>query len=149
MNIPYKRILVTLDGSTLAAQALPHAEALARQADAELILLRVVPYLNMELVVVDDLPLGWNNLDQQQVIVDAAMQELQGWVRTLKLPRASANVKLGEPADEIIDYVRTYAIDLLVMSTHGRTGLQRWLMGSIANKVVASASCPVLLIRPS
>jgi nucleotide-binding universal stress UspA family protein len=152
MNVPYKRILVPLDGSELSRQALPHAEALARQAEAQLILLRVVPYLSMDLATVDGLPLDWNDLDKRQrTMVDEAMQGLQALAGKLKFHHvmAGAIVEVGEAAEKIIDYARTHAIDLIVMSTHGRTGVQRWLMGSVASKVAAAASCPVLLVRPN
>jgi nucleotide-binding universal stress UspA family protein len=151
MNIPYKRILVTLDGSSLSMQALPHAETLARQAEAQLILLRVVPYLSIEPAAADGLPLDWTDLDKQQrLMVDDSMQGLQALVNKLKFHgiAASAVVEVGEAAEIIVDYARGHDIDLIVMSTHGRTGLQRWLMGSVANKVISAAPCPVLLVRP-
>jgi nucleotide-binding universal stress UspA family protein len=56
-------------------------------------------------------------------------------------------VQVGQAADEIVDYAQAHPIDLIVMSTHGRTGVQRWLMGSVASKVMAAAPCPVLLVR--
>ena len=57
-------------------------------------------------------------------------------------------VRLGHPADEIIDYARTHEVDLIMMSTHGRTGLGRMIFGSVAGRVLLSGVKPVLLVRP-
>ncbi|NJN82626.1 MAG: universal stress protein [Caldilineaceae bacterium] len=54
---------------------------------------------------------------------------------------------VGDPADRIIKFVTDNNIDVVVMSTHGRTGLKRWFMGSVAQKVLHHASCPVLIVR--
>lgn len=151
MAIPYKKIMVPLDGSTLSEQALPHATALARQNEAELILLRVTPYISEAIIAVDALPLDWQNLDEQQRrLIDEATQALQPIIVNLKFQQveAKAIVEVGHAAEKIVEYAENHAADLIVMSTHGRTGLQRWLLGSVANKVASAAPCPVLLVRP-
>jgi nucleotide-binding universal stress UspA family protein len=56
-------------------------------------------------------------------------------------------VDLGEPGSKIVDYAAQNGIDLIVMCTHGRTGMRRWAYGSVASKVLAAATCPVVLVR--
>lgn len=152
MNIPYQKILVTLDGSDCAKHALPHAELLAKQTGAELILLRITPLPNPEAALIAGSPLDWSNRDAyvQRLVDDATvvLQELAGSLRFQHI-KATPVVDVGEAAEKIVDYAERNAIDLIVMSTHGRTGLRRWLMGSVANKVSSVAPCPVLLVRPS
>ena len=150
MTIPYKKILVTLDGSALAETALPHAQALAQQSGAELILLRVVPHITDELVAVDTLPLEFTHLEvQQQKLIDEAPLALQGVTQALAAQNLNVQpvVVVGHTADKIVDYAIAHSVDLIVMSTHGRTGIQRWLLGSVAGKVSTVAPCPVLLVR--
>jgi nucleotide-binding universal stress UspA family protein len=63
--------------------------------------------------------------------------------------KAEAVVLSGDPAIQIIDYADANAIDLIVMSTHGHTGMARWRFGSVANKVLQAVSCTVVVVRPS
>jgi len=94
MSIPYKRILVTLDGSEVSKQAFPHAESLAHQTKAHLFLLWVVPYLSGELGAENGLPLDYAKLAQQQrQQADAAMQELQALVTQSKIQHITASVE--------------------------------------------------------
>jgi nucleotide-binding universal stress UspA family protein len=58
-------------------------------------------------------------------------------------------VRIGSPADSILEHVETYGIDLIVMATHGRTGLKRWVYGSVTAKVLRSVGCSMLVIRPT
>lgn len=151
MTLPYKKILVPLDGSTLAAQALPHAQALAENSDAALILFRVVPELRESM----DQPNlefdGMRTQKAQEGLVDRAMEALIQKAEELQHLQfePQAVVEEGDPADAIVDYASRNDIDLIVMSTHGRTGVSRWVYGSVAGKVLQAAPCPILLIRAS
>lgn len=151
MSIPYRKIMVPLDGSALAEAALPHATALARQSHAELTLFQVVPPVGDEQFLPEGKrPLSWNDLDELQCrAIDAAMNELQALAINVQFQGITTKpaVQIGEAAESIVDFANAHAIDLIVMSTHGRSGLQRWLMGSIANKVISAAHCPVLLVK--
>jgi nucleotide-binding universal stress UspA family protein len=152
MVIPYKAVMVTVDGSALSEEALPHAALLAHQFQAELTLFRVVPSVSEEGVAVDVLLLGRVDLDEQQRDqIDEARRALQELVINLKFQKIAAKivVEVGDAADRIVDHAKTHDIGLIVMSTHGRTGIQRWLLGSVAGKVSSAAPCPVLLIRPT
>jgi nucleotide-binding universal stress UspA family protein len=102
------------------------------------------------LVAVDTLPLEFTHLEvQQQKMIDEATLVLKSVAETLKGQNVNAQpvVVVGHTAEKIVDYAIAHAIDLIVMSTHGRTGIQRWLLGSVAGKVSTVAPCPVLLVR--
>jgi nucleotide-binding universal stress UspA family protein len=141
----YKKILVTLDGSELAKTALDQAEKLAKNFDAEIILFQVVPFMPIygspELVT----PLI---VDEKQK--EAAEKYLANLAEELKKRglRVAAMVRTGQQvAVEIIDFAKEAGVDLIVMCTHGRSGISRWVLGSVALKVLARAETPILLIR--
>lgn len=141
----YKRILVPLDGSEVAKKALDEAEKLAKLFDADIILFQVVPFMPIygspELVT----PLI---IDEKQK--EAAERYIEALAQDLKQRgfRVRTAVKTGQqvPA-EIIDFAKERGVDLIVMCTHGRSGFTRWLMGSVALKVLTRAETPILLIR--
>ncbi|MFB3885205.1 MAG: universal stress protein [Thermodesulfobacteriota bacterium] len=142
----YKKILVPLDGSELAKKALDHAEKLAKIFDSEITLFQVVPFMPIygspELVT----PLI---IDEKQK--EAVEKELTRLVEELKKKgyKASAMVRTGQQvAVEIIDFAKEVGADLIVMSTHGRSGITRWVVGSVAHKVLIRAETPILLLRP-
>jgi nucleotide-binding universal stress UspA family protein len=136
----YKRILIPLDGSALAEAVLPHVEELAKSSAAELVLLRVASAHIFP---------GADAIEAQV----AAVQEAENYVADLaktqqeKGIRAEAKVRYGDPAEEILDHAARDHIDLVAMATHGRTGLKRVVLGSVAEKVLRSAPVPMLLVR--
>ncbi|NWG01939.1 MAG: universal stress protein [Syntrophaceae bacterium] len=141
----YKKILVPLDGSDLAKSALDQAEKLAKTFDAEIILFQVVPFMPIygspELVT----PLI---VDEKQK--EAAEKYLVTLAEEMKQRglRVTAMVRTGQQvAVEIIDFAKESAADLIVMCTHGRSGITRWVLGSVALKVLTRAETPILLIR--
>ena len=141
----YKKILVPLDGSELAEKALPEAEMLAKLCNSEIILFEVVPFMPIygspELVtplIVDE---------KQKESVEKYVANLAEELRK-KGNRVSTVVKTGQHvAMEIIDSAKEKGADLIVMSTSGRSGITRWVLGSIALKVLTRAETPILLIR--
>jgi len=140
----YKRILLPLDGSPLAEQALPHAIAIAERFQSELVLLRVL------------IPLS-----RPPTTAEAAMQRAEEAAAVLAreyLERVAADVQErgltaqmitieGRPHWQIIQYAETNQVDLIVMCTRGQSGLSRWLMGSVSDRVARGAHVPVLLVR--
>jgi len=141
----YKKILVPLDGSKLAEKALGHAEKLAEAFDAEIILLQVVPIMPIygapELVmpfVVDE-----KQREGAERYLTNLAEELEK--RDLKV---TAKVKTGmQVAAEIIDFAKENGVDLIAMSTHGHSGITRWVLGSVAHKVLTRAETPILLVH--
>jgi len=141
----YKKILVPLDGSELAKRALDPAEKLAKSFDAELILFQVVPFMPIygspELVT----PLI---VDEKQK--EAAENYLTNLAEELKKKgfRVTATVRTGQQiAVEVIDFAKESGADLIVMCTHGRSGITRWMLGSVALKLLTRGETPILLIR--
>ena len=145
----FKHLLIPLDGSPLAEQALPVALALAARFGHTVTLLRVAqpPYVVTGIggSVYAELALGMR---------DQIHEEAQAYLAAVResLQTADVDVRMqvaeGDPAaDVILQIVDELGVDTIVMSTHGRTGLSRWVFGSVAERVLRSASVPVLLIR--
>lgn len=147
MTVTYDKIMVTLDGSSLAAQALPHALALVEMHGAELILFRVVPEAHFLTGYIQEGALDHER--RQEHWLDDATQALNEITEDLKLHQHKVTpvVEVGPPAETIVDYASKHDVSLIVMSTHGRSGVARWVYGSVADKVLRAAPCPVLLVR--
>jgi len=144
----FQKILVPLDGSELAERALEPALTLARAAGGELLLLSI-PFLKHMFV---EERAGMGMLLPHQSI-EATRKELSAYLQRLTETRAPSEVVMksrigyGDEASVIVDTAVTEEIDLIVMSTHGFTGFSRWFLGSVTEKVLRSAPCPVLVIR--
>ncbi|MFA1611191.1 universal stress protein [Halobellus rubicundus] len=132
------RILVPIDGRESALPALDHAVSLADETGASVHLLAVVdPYGLSSVTERTEV-----EADLEDAVADAAarVQDAGVAVRTA--------VESGFPHEEILEYVDREGIDLVAMGTHGRTGLDRYLLGSVAEKVVRLSPVPVLTVRP-
>ena len=143
----YKKILVPLDGSPLAEAVLPHAEALAKSEDAELIILRVPIIPASEYVAIDPVVASSVRKD----IRDEVESYVSGKVDAIKKDKVkvSGMTREGSVPDVILDTAEETHADMIAMSTHGRTGVKRWPMGSVADKIVHHAHIPVMLIHPN
>jgi nucleotide-binding universal stress UspA family protein len=144
----YRKIVVPLDGSGWSERAVTHAAKIALDNDAELILLHV--YHSPLAEYADTLALS-----NQGDMVNSERDEVKRYLIGVRNDLRGQGVKVRghiingrNPAHNIINYVRGEGADLVVMSTHGRTGLARFLFGSVANKVMQSLDVPVLLVRP-
>jgi nucleotide-binding universal stress UspA family protein len=144
----FQKILVPLDGSQLAEQALEPALTLADLAGGEVLLLSVT-YLK-HMFAHDQGHFGFLLPEQS---IENTRQELEVYLQSLKETHAQLDVELrtkvleGDEAGVILDTAVAQEIDLIVMSTHGRTGFSRWYLGSVTEKVLRSSPCPVLVIR--
>ena len=143
----YKHILIPLDGSELAELAVDDAFGLAKLSQAEVTLLQVI-YPAEEVIGVEaGYPIY---LDQQWENQKILALEYLNDVRNRKAEEGLTvhlAVEMGAPAETIINYASQHPVDLIVMGTHGRSGLQRWVYGSVADKVLRHADVPVLLVR--
>ena len=147
METPYKHILVPLDGSELAELALSDAFAVARLSQAQVTLLQVISPIDQVLAAGTDYPIF---VDEQWEAKKAlALNYLNKVCEHIDCPDIPVYmvVEMGPAAETIIDYTHEQPIDLIVMATHGRSGLQRWVYGSVADKVLRGAEVPVLLVR--
>lgn len=143
----WKRICCPIDFSDASRAAMEVAADLARRTGAELWLLHAYPvpgYTFPDGSVVA-------SPKMLQDLADGAQRHLDEWrtaAEGLGAPRVETAKEAGEPAAEIVAFARERGVDLLVLGTHGRTGLEHALMGSIAERVVRKAHCPVLTVRP-
>ncbi|MBI3328738.1 MAG: universal stress protein [Nitrospinae bacterium] len=135
----YKRILVPLDGSAWAEAVLPHAQELAKCCGAELVLLRVAV---VPAFVIDPVEAWATAVEEAKDYVRGQAKTLEG--RGLKI---LAKARWGDPAQEILEYAHQEHIDLIAMATHGRTGLKRVALGSVAEHVLRRTPTPVHLVR--
>ena len=147
--IRMKQIFVPLDGSALAEKALPHACALSKRLNLEIQLLRVYS-LPMDAYVVADGLIARGPAQYREELAKQAHDYLEGKVAGLRadgLERVLGTALEGDAASEIIDLASKTPDSLIGMSTHGRSGIGRWLLGSVAEKIIQHAHNPVLLIR--
>ncbi len=143
----FHRILVPLDGSPRAERALPVAARLARFFEGTVVLLRVVspPTEFVSYPVVD--------AEMIQRLIDTDLEEARSYlesiinVSSLVDVHTETNVIVGQAAATILSLVDTHHIDLIVLCSHGYTGMKRWVLGSVAEKVAHHAPVPVLLLR--
>jgi nucleotide-binding universal stress UspA family protein len=143
----FRRILYATDFSELSAYALKHAAYLAQKCGAQLHCLYVV----------DDSYQYWMTFELATVPAGPPVAELvataEGHLKDFLAERLPAGLEFhahvlhGRPFVEIIRYARDEHMDLIVVGTHGRTGLRHVLMGSVADKVVRKSPCPVLTVR--
>jgi nucleotide-binding universal stress UspA family protein len=146
----YKHIIVPLDGSELAECVLPHVEGVTSSASTATVeLVRIVPPLEMHYKAA--LPL---DAKQEKQMNDAAIKEAEDYLQKVK---AKLNVSTaiittkalsGHVAETLAGYIEKSGADLLLIATHGRTGISRWVMGSIAQRMLEIACVPVLMVRP-
>jgi nucleotide-binding universal stress UspA family protein len=142
----FRNILAPLDGSDIGQAALPYTEALAKEIGASVSLLQVVsPPGTIEASVLGGS--DWRKF--VKAMHDAAENYLGGIAERLskKGIKATYEVLTGDPADRIVEYAVDKKVSLIAMSTHGRTGLARWVLGSVTDKVLHGAKMPMWLIR--
>jgi len=147
-----KRILVPLDGSVFGEAALPCVEELARTAKAEVILLQSVIPHHFEIDLAESRSPHLSKLSEEYVehATIAARDYLARIEKRLSASGivARAVVEVGSPAERIIACAKNNTVDIIALSTHGRSGLSAVMMGSVANKVLHYAEVPVLLVKP-
>lgn len=142
----YEKILVPLDGSSLAERAIRHAGEIARGARSEILLLQAIsfpmPVVPEAVLVPDSKWLAEAKKDALRYLdgIAAPMRDAGMRVRTM--------VDERPPADAILHVAAREAVDLIVMSSHGRGGLTRLLMGSVAESVFRATSRTVMLVKP-
>lgn len=144
----YQKIVVPMDGSKWSESAIPRAVEIARLHDAELLLLHVYQPKG------GDYAAEWALAGQQQ-IADQSIEQMREQLVALRNLLRQEGLRAGEvliqgsnPAQAICDFVASEdGIILIVMSTHGRTGLSRWLMGSVAQNVIKNSRSPVMLVH--
>jgi nucleotide-binding universal stress UspA family protein len=143
----FRRIVHPSDFSSASRPAFRKAVELAKSHRSQLL---VVHVLSMLPVIPDGYmaPSVWDDLEQGQRAT--AQRQLRGLVAKAKAAGARASgvlIDLGVTHEQIVRFARARHADLIVMGTHGRSGLTRALLGSVASRVLATAGCPVLTVR--
>jgi nucleotide-binding universal stress UspA family protein len=145
--IKLAKILYPTDFSELSLAALKYALSFARQFDAQLHCLNVVDesYQYWLAMGPEGVPIG----PDTGLMIKTAKEQMDQFVKDhlSELPKVVTKVITGRPFVEIVRYARQQAIDLIVIATHGRSGFKHVLMGSVAERVVRKAPCPVLTCR--
>lgn len=137
----FNKILVPLDGSEIAEQAIPKAVDVARQYGAELHFVRAfsMPIISPSACAAIDL----NQIKESQnkavreYLSSHAVDDLDCYFHALE----------GDPGHSVLELADAHDYDLIVLTTHGRSGLSRWIFGSVAEKIVRHANCPVMTVR--
>lgn len=145
----YRKVLVPLDGSEVAECALPHMEAIASGCNVvEVVLLRVIGPLPL---AGDYVISGGDRVRLESEHRSAAQSYLEQLMKRLGGGGASVHTDIveGEAAESIVDYTSKHGVDLIIMATHGRSGIGRWALGSVADRVVRHSGVPVLIVRAS
>jgi nucleotide-binding universal stress UspA family protein len=165
------KILVPLDGSELAEAVLPYVLEVSQRCEpVQVTMLRVVSLPTGRTGAAirpsgDDPAAPWLpdspadiDVARHPIYRDQAIEAARREVEVSLAPAAAQlrqvgisaciDVAFGRPAEEIIDYAERNGMDLIVMSTHGRSGLSRWILGSVADKVLHGTHLPILLVRP-
>lgn len=144
----YNVILIPLDGSPLAEKALPDGTAIARRFGARITLFTAIesPEVYSQPGVLA--PIVAEQSRGEEEVADAR-KYLLGFADKLREEGLDVivEVRRGDPATEICDYAKKISADLIVMSTHGRSGIGRLVYGSVADRVLRGANIPVLLVR--
>jgi nucleotide-binding universal stress UspA family protein len=144
----YREILVPLDESKFAELALPHASAIAKAFGARITIVTVVEQAIIQCdtgTVGPAICVPIDTKDESQIAADYLSQiatEL-----TAEGVNAQSAVIQGDPDLAICDYAQEHSIDFIVMSTHGRSGVKRWVYGSVADRVLQTSTIPVMLVR--
>lgn len=146
----FQRILVPLDGSARAEEAIPTAAYLARTTGASLFLLRVI---TPSFTYVSAYPYSWEPPDVLERAIEQGQTEAYDYLAHVVLTEHVDDihhyvaVEDGSPIPRILQFVRENQIDLIVMRSHGATGVRRWLLGSVARGIVRRSPVPALVIR--
>jgi len=143
-HVVLKRILFPTDFSDFSAKVLPYAASLSREFDATLVLFHAAePTLPLPELMPD------NTIAEVNVeVVEHARESMKHMGEELDSVKTEVVARIGLPHRNISELVQERNIDLVVMPTHGRSGIAHLLFGSVAEKVVRLARCPVLTIRP-
>ena len=152
-NLEFKKILVPLDGSPFSEASVPYVKELVKGTDGEIILLRVS---EPPVLPADRSPAIKPSWEEYRDILMAEIQrQAEEYLEEIKANLGKSGIKvrsqaiLGKATESILQVAQKEDINLIAMTTHGRTGVSRWVYGSVASRIVEESLQPVMLIRPS
>ena len=141
----YADILIPTDGSEAAERAVDYGAVLATAFDATVHALSVVDERDYDGITGDESDVMREGVEAAKTAAEAAVDDVAERVDG----DVTTHVTVGVPSEAILEYVEAAGIDLVVMATHGRTGVERFIIGSVAEKVVRRADVPVVTVRVS
>lgn len=146
----YRKVVVCLDGSELSEHALKHGQTIvAKDPGASLILLRVMePALPAAYYMAGAGEYWPDIVEKVDHSVVEYLTETAAALRQSGVTNIQTVMLKGKPDEEILNYLAETDIDLVIMTTHGRSGVSRWLMGSVAERVMRHSAVPVLVVPP-
>lgn len=147
----YNKILVPLDGSEMSECSLEHVKAIASGCDAGEVVLLTVTGEEGGAAVTWGGAVSAEQLDRiERQARNAAIEYMKKVTDQLRAEGLNAGsvVLKGAPADAILDYAENNGVDLVIISTHGRSGASRWALGSVANHVLRKSLAPVMIVSP-
>jgi nucleotide-binding universal stress UspA family protein len=147
-EVDLQNIIVPLDGSTFAEQVIPHVVTLARSLDLHVLLVRVTLPIE-DYYRSQGMPVApYGDLSREiDTMTRKYFTQVQKRLSQEGITRVGVRILHGHPADAIIGFARETPNNLVAMTTHGRSGVGRWLLGSVASRVVDQCGDPVLLVR--
>ena len=145
----YQHIMVPMDGSDLAECVLPHVETISGGCNiGKVTLVRVVAPFHLHDYAEERLPrkerqrLEAKGKENARIYLDRIVEQLKN-----KGITAQAEVLIGDTVKELVDYANKNDVDLIVISTHGRSGISQWVWGSVADRILRASCVPVLMVR--
>ncbi len=152
----YKKILAPLDGSELAECSLEHVTAIATGCSVpEVVLFRVVEPISAQVTAAlaeaggISAELYTKMESQNRAEADEYIAEKAKKLRKKDGITVQTALAYGNPAEEILKYAKKNQVDLIIMTTHGRSGISRWVFGSVADRILRHSPVPVLIIAPT
>jgi nucleotide-binding universal stress UspA family protein len=149
----YNKIMVPLDGSDLAECVMPHVEAIISAFKSkEVVLVRVVNPVQLPASVPAQGEFGFTEKDRHQLETNRK-KTAQAYLEKIADSLNSSGtvfkftVLEGNPANMLADYAKESGVDLIVIASHGRSGISRWVMGSVAERIVRTSCIPVMMVR--
>ena len=149
----YNKIMVPLDGSDLAESVLPHLEFLTAACKAKhVVLVRVVNPISLPISVPAHGEFGFTEKDRQKLEENrkqTAEEYLQKITQGIDIPGTNVShaVLEGKPENMLADYATQNEVDLIIIASHGRSGVSRWVLGSVADRIVRNSCVPVMMVR--
>ncbi|MCB2186720.1 MAG: universal stress protein [Deltaproteobacteria bacterium] len=143
-----KKILFPTDFSEHNSRLLPWVKSLVQKYQAELFVLNVSSNLEFNFPFVYAPHLNLDEVSKQIQSYSTEMMDKFVKEHLSDLPGTTTEVLIGDPAKEILAYIKKHEIDLIVMATHGRTGFEHAVFGSVAERVIKSSHIPVFVVNP-
>jgi nucleotide-binding universal stress UspA family protein len=146
----YKKIMVPLDGSKLAECVFPHVESLVRQGQVgEVVFARVVEPYSFTLMSGDELPRAEDIVRfdaEARAVAEKYVQAVADKAKTNGVA-VRGEVLIGRPYVKLAEYANNGGFDLVIIATHGRSGVSRWVWGSVADRLLRAVCIPILMVR--